>query len=434
MVACSEEERKNIIAKLSPTKEELAELNTTYNRLVDVLSPLGKVELMGSLAKHTIVHGKKELDVFVFFEKGRDLHSSLASIHEALKRAFPNYKIESAYAQHPYLRLKGECFKADIVPAYDVELPMQATAVDRTRFHVSYINKHLPEDKRGDVLLLKQFLSNIGSYGAEIRIGGFSGYLCELLIIKFGSFEKALKALADYRGEALYIEEEPSKEFDEPFVFIDPVDRGRNVGSPIREGTLKLTKRACSAYLKAREKKDSSAESVCNKFFFFDGKKEVENKLLSLSFSPLDVVDDIRFGVLWRLATKLSYFLEGLGFDVLSSYVFNEESRDVVTLEVLQESIEETYEHRGPPTSNESAVASFKKENENTYVREGRIYAKRKRKCSQLIPCVKLFLSRYKPKLYEESPTIEIGKAFTYVERQAALKEFINSILEGDAL
>ena len=31
-------------------------------------------------------------------------------------------------------------------------------------------------------------MQGIGVYGAEIKVGGFSGYLCELLVMKYGGF------------------------------------------------------------------------------------------------------------------------------------------------------------------------------------------------------------------------------------------------------
>jgi tRNA nucleotidyltransferase (CCA-adding enzyme) len=48
----------------------------------------------------------------------------------------------------------------------------------------------------GEVRLLKKFMKGTGVYGAEIKIGGFSGYLCELLILKYRSFAQTIEAFA----------------------------------------------------------------------------------------------------------------------------------------------------------------------------------------------------------------------------------------------
>jgi len=86
----------------------------------------------------------------------------------------------------------------DIVPCYDAKSGEWQSATDRTPYHTNYIRARLDKQLRGDVRLLKKFMQGIGVYGAEIKVGGFSGYLCELLIMKYGSFEATLHAFAKY--------------------------------------------------------------------------------------------------------------------------------------------------------------------------------------------------------------------------------------------
>ena len=47
-------------------------------------------------------------------------------------------------------------------------------------------------------------MKGVGVYGAEIRVGGFSGYLCELLTLSFGSFTDILKAVSDWKEKRSY--------------------------------------------------------------------------------------------------------------------------------------------------------------------------------------------------------------------------------------
>jgi tRNA nucleotidyltransferase (CCA-adding enzyme) len=61
------------------------------------------------------------------------------------------------------------------------------SATDRTPF-IHYVKKRLGKTLQDDVRLLKKFMQGIKVYGAEIKTGGFSGYLCELLILHYGSF------------------------------------------------------------------------------------------------------------------------------------------------------------------------------------------------------------------------------------------------------
>jgi tRNA nucleotidyltransferase (CCA-adding enzyme) len=149
------------------------------------------------------------------------------------------------------------------------------TAVDRTQHHTSYLNSRLGPALREDVLLLKAFFKGIGSYGAEDTSNGFSGYLCELLVLWYGGCGSVVEWLASLPvlrpppadREELGIEhlrrgsigpvafydrplcmdpphppEVYSSMFDrDPLVIIDPTDRERNVASPVSAQTMAHT-------------------------------------------------------------------------------------------------------------------------------------------------------------------------------------------------
>ena len=57
---------------------------------------------------------------------------------------------------------------------------------------------HLKTNQEKEVRLLKRFMKMVGTYGSEFKVGGFSGYLCELMIIRYGSFLKVLKGVFDH--------------------------------------------------------------------------------------------------------------------------------------------------------------------------------------------------------------------------------------------
>ena len=101
-------------------------------------------------------------------------------------------------------------------------------------------------------------MQGTGVYGAEIKVGGFSGYLCELLIMKYGSFAQTIEAFAHYNQrvivdiENFYAdrENELSLLFPEPLVIVDPVDKGRNVASAVQPQKLYDFIGAARAFLK----------------------------------------------------------------------------------------------------------------------------------------------------------------------------------------
>jgi tRNA nucleotidyltransferase (CCA-adding enzyme) len=63
---------------------------------------------------------------------------------------------------------------------------------------------------------------------------GFSGYLCELLVLHYGGFTTLLEAAAGWRPHIIIdIEQHAAKVFEEPMVVIDPVDPRRNVAAAV---------------------------------------------------------------------------------------------------------------------------------------------------------------------------------------------------------
>jgi tRNA nucleotidyltransferase (CCA-adding enzyme) len=257
-------ERK-VLERVRPTEEQSKKLERVVRDLTAKVRDIGKyfdvsVEpfVAGSVAKGTYLRDP-DVDIFMLFKTD-------VPLEEMTKKgmAIANSMIEGQekYAQHPYLQGTYEGFSIDLVPAYRLQdTKSLMTAVDRTPFHVRFVNSTLMKEQRDEVRLLKQFLKGIGTYGAEERIQGFSGYLVELLIIHFGNFHAALKGLTTYvpgtqmdlfhlmREENLP-EEDQVASFDDPMVFIDPVDYKRNVASPVSIDTLGFTIGACREYLR----------------------------------------------------------------------------------------------------------------------------------------------------------------------------------------
>ena len=48
-------------------------------------------------------------------------------------------------------------------------------------------------------------MRGVGVSGAALTVGGFSGYLCELLVILFGSFEGVLEDAASWGDGAVFV-------------------------------------------------------------------------------------------------------------------------------------------------------------------------------------------------------------------------------------
>ncbi len=317
-----------ILKKIAPSEKEKEKFNKTAGKLLaEVEREVKKIDsrisaaLLGSASRNTWLRYEKDMDVFVLFplEYGKN---ELEKVVTKMGRKILK-KPEKRYAEHPYVKGFYEDFEVEIVPCYAVESPSQLkSAVDRTPFHDAFVKEHI-KGKENEVRLLKQFLSGISCYGAEAKVEGFSGYLCELLVAKYGSFEEVLKATQNWRRREIIhfgnaSDEELREKFPSPLIFIDPVDANRNVASALSEQKFSKFIFAAKEYLKKPRRE-----------FFFPRKRAVDRKallkrfkqrgtgLLALTFSKPDVVDDILYTQLKKTLNALKGILEGRDFCVV---------------------------------------------------------------------------------------------------------------------
>ncbi|MGB9635498.1 MAG: nucleotidyltransferase domain-containing protein, partial [Candidatus Micrarchaeia archaeon] len=196
--------RKVILEKIKPTQETHEKLCSIARHFADALNKISPtevtVELMGSFAKGTYIRDDVDFDVFLLFPHTYPIEKMQELTFEWGKQLLEKWEV--AYAQHPYLRGEYRGHHVDIVPSYMIKEGEEVkikTAVDRTQLHTRYVLKHITEEQKDDVRILKVFLKRLGIYGAEIKTGGFSGYLCELLIMKYGSFYDLILASRNWK-------------------------------------------------------------------------------------------------------------------------------------------------------------------------------------------------------------------------------------------
>jgi len=343
--------------------------------------------LTGSVVKGTFLSGEGDVDLFALFPHSYSKELMFEEVKEAVESAYPKAKMEIAYAEHPYVKfyLKGK--KIDVVPAYlMVEGERIKSAVDRSQLHTKYVLEEMSEKQRGDVRLLKKFLKANGLYGAEIKTLGFSGYLCELLVIAHKDFEGVLKAASGWRGkvvldlERYYTnDKEILKRFPEQFIVVDPVDSERNVAAPVSAENFARFVEVCGRFLK------NPLEE-----FFFPKKISAANiekwmrgrNLYGIEFSNEKIVDDVLWGQIRRVSSALGVFLEQNGFTVLGSHSFSDGKKTVLFFELKEEELLLEKEMRGPLLKMKEDCGKFRAKHKGAKFveKEGRLFAVEKRK------------------------------------------------------
>ncbi len=370
---------ERILSEIKPSKLEIENTiesaNSVIRRLKKIVPKDVELMVVGSIARSTNLKGDHDIDIFMLFDKKYPVKKMEKLGLEYAKRIVDRKKHEKwelKYAEHPYTRLYLDHIniKVDLVPAYKIEnVEELATAVDRTPFHTKFMNEHLSEKQRDDVRLLKYMLKNHKIYGAEVKIKGFSGYLCELLVYNFGSLDKLLEGAANFKIP-LYINpadketkgnKEIFKNFGTEFVVIDPVDKNRNVAAGV---SIESLSRFTFIARKFIEKPDA-------KIFFGDGfsTNEIHGKIIAFmkksnlnSYLIIGKVPDKSEDIVWPQLKKTSEIIvahmKRFGFETHLSAVWIDASKGFM-LFMLPKEIIETRIFFGPSIFQRSAASSF---------------------------------------------------------------------------
>ena len=397
---------ESILKQLRPTSEEIDAVNETTEKVINFINELcekegidAKANAVGSVAKNTWLRGKSDIDIFISFpidtdmdylkEKGLDI---AYKTNDAL-----DGNPSEHYASHPYLTCDIDGFEVDIVPCYAIgEGQSIISAVDRTILHTKYIQRHLRKEQEDEVLLLKKFMDAVGTYGSEFKTGGFAGYLCELLILKYGTFEKTLRAAQNWKkhteidlegygtaGNAIFK--------DDPLVFIDPTDKNRNVGAALRmeryvdfivasrnflaiadDNDLdeKIREEKIIEFFKPLQKEhlsNKSNEEIVQ--YLIDSFKDRETQTLLIRFPIPDMPADALHPQLLKTIQSICEKIEMEEFSVFKyDYWTDEEKYVIFTIELNVFKQGKYYIHKGPKVWPKKACDNFKEKwNDHRY-------------------------------------------------------------------
>jgi tRNA nucleotidyltransferase (CCA-adding enzyme) len=354
---------QEILKRIKPTPEEERQLHKVVEDVLDRTKRLIKERgivaeplMVGSVAKGTFLK-MPDLDLFIMFPTTTPLETvqrEALALGEALLEA-----PEKRYAQHPYLRGKFEGFDTEVVPCFKVEKAgAKMSAVDRTPFHTKYVMDHLKPGQGDEIRLFKAFLKGIGIYGAEIAIEGFSGYLCEILVLKFGTFLDVLKAAAHFdRKVRLRLDEGKFPALSSAFVFIDPVDPERNVAAPVSESSFSLLIHAAGAYLSAPSERFFFPRpiEVLKDTIIVKAIRERGTEIVGVEIAVPEVVEDIYASQVSKAERALGDLLEKHAFPMVKGRGFivepPKEGRKGKALVILETGVKElsaSYIHHGP--------------------------------------------------------------------------------------
>ena len=365
--------------KVTPSPKERREVLSLACSLVEKVRKAAekagvkaKVRVEGSVAKDTWISGEPDIDIFMQVPQSMPREAFGTICLNIAREATRGSKQLERFAEHPYLETTINGTRINIVPCYEANPGEWKSATDRTPFHTDYVIPRLNQKLREQIRLLKRFMKGIGVYGAEIKVGGFSGYLCELLILRYGLLTEVLKAagifrdlwLIDYEGYFKGREEDLQKIFEDHLVVVDPVDKGRNVASAVRKQRLIEFVAASREFLRnpnqeffyPKQAKPFSKEKLL---------KVMENRestLVFVVFGKVEAVPDVLWGQLYKTQRSLRKMLEQNDFHIIRDSCWsNEKDLNALLFEVENGELPKVKKHLGPPINKKTECDNFLK-------------------------------------------------------------------------
>jgi tRNA nucleotidyltransferase (CCA-adding enzyme) len=315
-------------------------------------SQITGVEFGGSYVKGTWLPKKADVDIFVKFEKSTSDKKFVEISKKIGFDSMKKFKPYVRYSEHPYVEATIKDTKVNVVPCYDVKKGQWQSAADRSPFHTKFMLESLTGVMKNEVRLLKNFLSCNKIYGSEIAKQGISGYVTEVLVLHYGSFQEVIKAIAKLKKN--HVIGKPTKKFDTSIIIIDPIDSNRNLGAAISNENLGKFILASRAFIKKPSMSFFKLEQ--NQKIL---KKNLENSIV-IKFNYKQRSPDIIWGQVKRAASSLTVQLEIEGFQVFRYSGVADEKNEAFLIFLLQSlKIDDNFLRDGPDYFFETESETF---------------------------------------------------------------------------
>ncbi|MFX0094126.1 MAG: nucleotidyltransferase domain-containing protein [Candidatus Hodarchaeota archaeon] len=339
--------------------------------------PVKEVIPVGSTSRNTFLPGSTDLDYFVTLETDEKslLESFTHKVSPKIATVTSAQKLEYLYAENPYARLiipyKSEVFEVDLVTTVaaqnyeELKEALKISGMARTPFHTKWLSPKV-KGLETEIRLLKYWLKQKRVYGTF----GLTGFLCELLLIKYRTFENLLYSLNEglFSNLVLEFDQSNDKELRKKFsnskiIIVDPCDPERNAAAGI-QGFM--------GDMKVRRLHQQAEYCLRNPNQMFD-LLVVEPPYINVEIKIEGRVNSVElYTRLARYATKLRNTLKNEGYNLENVFIDTETSSIQLVLEryFQQETI-----IKGPPIRIKDAAERFRNKHKHVEDRQGWLYA-----------------------------------------------------------
>lgn len=426
----SDEVRRIVLAKITPTKVELDNQTEVISALKESLVQHSEstgfqysfIEPQGSTGrKQTQLRDTADIDLFVGLNPAdyseilelpqQQRHSRIDHLMNKLVidwftpavTGLDVVNVQKTYSQHPYLSLEMKGLEVDILGCFDIDQKWLSeegpfTAVDRTVHHTRYVADNLTVKKRENARILKSFVRSCHAYGDRCAVGrmGLTGVSLEILSIISTDIDGAFHSLYHLDENPIDPEDRSLTELqkiptfkDNHIFLIDPTDYRRNIAASFTPRSYRWVKHRIS---ELREiSKEGKMKSVTNMLIEAPVPTEGIPNWLKKHATALEFKSDgsthytILRDKLHRLTrkTQTQLLTERTGesrFGKSLVEVYFENDMYAVGIIIENPEISEEYSRRGPPTDLVEASEEFRKSHPDAKTKEGFYWITEKRK------------------------------------------------------
>jgi tRNA nucleotidyltransferase (CCA-adding enzyme) len=253
-----------------------------------------------------------------------------------------------------------------------------------------YVNKHIKK-LNNEIRLAKLFCKANDVYGAESYINGFSGYILEILIIKYGGFLQMLKAISKWKPKQVVdienyfkgknvLKKLNSSKTHGPLIVIDPVQKDRNAAAALNIEKFSKMIFLAKLFLESPDKEFFEKKKFDVKDIKAEAKDGYEATILKIK--PLKGKRDVVGTKILRVMNLIKKQIELNEFKIFDNGFDWEEGKDAtVWFLTYPNKLPKYKKHQGPKVySNEKNIFDFIDKHEEIMLDEFTICAKVKRK------------------------------------------------------
>ena len=381
-----------VLEEIQPGKNYEAEIFDKLNSIIKKINKSQKYAralLGGSGAKGTWLKAF-DADIFVLFnyKKFKDKSDKLSDfLEKILKKNFN--KIIRLHGSRDYFQIKQNNFTFEIVPILDIKRAEQAKNItDVSPLHSKWVTKH--RKLANEMKLTKQFCQAQNVYGAESYIRGFSGYVCEILTVYYGSFLNLARKAARWQDKVIIDVENYYRRKDifklintsklaSPLIVIDPVQRDRNASAALGIEKFEQFKMAAKLFLKNPSKKFFYQQDLWKVYTQAADSKNY--KFLKIKVDTLSGKIDVVGSKLMKVFEYIKKEFENHEFNIIRSDLEWDKNTSANLYFLFSKNpFGKNVEIEGPPLRLESHVKRFKGIHKKTFKRSGKIFALEQRR------------------------------------------------------